>query len=270
MPHLKASSSIDWHYEVDGEGEVLLFIHGWGVDKRIWRQQSKFFSDYYRVIGIDLPGHGMSGWQKVPFKQMALDVKEILDYLNVRELSIVGSSFGGLLAFQFYELFPSMIKRMVFVGSMPKFSKSPDFPYGLDVAQMRKLNSQLDVAYPSVVNIFFRSLFTIEERESRRFKWLQKFRQNDEVPIKQALVEYLDILESEDLRHVLPAVKIPMLFINGREDTICCSKTVDYLQKVSPHSSFFFFEKCGHFPFLSKPHEFNDVLKSFLEKTKPS
>ena len=266
MSHLKGSSGIDWHYEVDSEGEPLLFIHGWGVDKRIWRQQSKFFSNHYKVVALDLPGHGLSSWQKVSLAKMAVDLKEILDHLNIKQLSIVGSSFGGMLALKFFESFPSMVKCMAFVGSMPKFAKSEDFPWGLDVEAIRKLQSQLHNTYPSIVNIFFRSLFTKEERQSRRFKWLQKFRQTDDVPLKQALIEYLDILEAEDLRDVLPKINVPLQFINGTQDAICSIKIVMYLKQVCPQAQFDSFEQCGHFPFLSKPHEFNDVLRKFLDE----
>jgi len=264
---MKGHSGINWHYDINGEGDFLLFIHGWGVDHRIWRQQSKFFSRYYKVMMIDLPGHGKSSWQKVPLEDMAKDLHNILRIVSIDPITIVGSSLGGLLGLKLYALHPEKIKRMVFVGSMPKFSRSQDYPFGLDVKEMRKLGGQLDVAYPQIVNIFFRSLFTKEERESRRFKWLQKFRRTDETPMQAALMEYLDILEAEDLRGVLKDMSIPMQFINGEGDEICCPETVKYLRKLCPDSRFDSFAKCGHFPFLSQPHTFNQILNDFLFQT---
>lgn len=264
MPNLITPSGIDWHYEFEGMGDNLLFIHGWGVDRRIWRQQLKYFSKFYRAISIDLPGHGKSEWKKITLETMATDLKEILMQLEAKEVNIVGSSLGGLLALKFYELFPDMVKRLVFVGAMPKFSRSADYPHGLDVARMKKLGGHVDSDYPSIVNIFFRSLFTKEERETRRFKWLQKFRQYDHVPMKQALAEYLDILEKEDLREVLKNIKVPVQFINGREDEICRVETVEFMKKLCPKAKVMYFDKCGHFPFLSKSYEFNEVLEKFL------
>ena len=64
MPHIKVTS-LEWHYEIEGEGEPLIFLHGWGVDKRIWRQQTKYFSNTYKVLSIDLPGHGKNHLQKI-------------------------------------------------------------------------------------------------------------------------------------------------------------------------------------------------------------
>ena len=267
MPHIKVKSGIEWFYEINGEGETLLFIHGWGVDRRIWRQQTKYFSQFYQVVTIDLPGHGESSFKKISLSEMGEDLNMVLGYLGLSQISAVGSSLGGMVALKLYEISPNKFKRIIFVGSMPRFAKSADYPYGLDVSKMKKLDGQLHTTYPEIVNIFFRSLFTKEERESRRFKWLQKFRQTDQTPMKQALIEYLDILEHEDLRNVLKAAKLPMQFINGTQDQICCLQTIEFLKTLCPSSRFDYFDKCGHFPFLSKPYEFNQILEDFLLHT---
>jgi len=267
MPHLKSKRGIEWHYDMEGEGSNFLFIHGWGVNKKIWRQQLKFFSRYHKVMSIDLPGHGKSSWKKVNLKEMVEDLNHLLKELKFDDITIIGSSLGGLVALKYYELFPEKIQRMIFVGVIPKFSKSDDYPHGLDIAKMRKLSGQLESNYPSIVNVFFRSLFTKEERQTRRFKWIQKFRRTDKVPMQKALLEYLDIMEMEDLREVLKTVKIPLQFINGREDEICDQATVESIRKITPKSRFDFFEQCGHFPFLTQSYEFNKIIEEFLEET---
>lgn len=267
MPYLRSNNGIEWHFDVEGEGENLLFIHGWGVDKKIWRQQLKFFSKYYRVMTVDLPGHGKSSWKKVELAEIVEDLQLLLKQMKFNNVTIIGSSLGGLVALKLYELFPNIIQRMIFVGVMPKFSESKDYPHGLDIAKMRKLGGQLESDYPAIVNIFFRSLFTKHERQTRRYKWIQKFRRTDQVPMRNALLDYLDILEKEDMREVLQKIKIPLQFINGREDEICNKETVAFLKKLSPQSRFDFFEQCGHFPFLSKPYEFNKVMEEFLKES---
>lgn len=265
MPHIKAPSGIEWSYDIEGEGEVLLFIHGWGVDRRIWRQQAKYFSDFFKVMTVDLPGHGKSSWQEVSFKTMAQDLKGILEQLGLTKLKIVASSIGGLLALRLYELMEESILKMSFVGFMPRFARSLDYPFGLEINDIRKLSQQLITAYPSILHIFFRSLFTIDERQTRRFKWLQKFRQTDEVPLREALQKYLDVIEGEDVREVLKTVKVPMQFMSGTQDYICHINSVEHLREMVPQAHFKYFERCGHFPFLSKPYEFNAILEEFLK-----
>jgi len=268
MSHLTTQNGIDWNYEIVGEGEPLLFLHGWGVDRRIFRQQIKHFCHKYQVLSIDLPGHGQTSWTDMTLGEMARDVGKIIHNLGIQEMSIVGSSVGGLLGLKLFEFCPLKVKRMIFVGSMPKFSKSNDYPYGLDIERMRKLEGQLDNAYPEIVNIFFRSLFTRQERLTRRYKWMHRFRRDIEVPKQKALVKYLDILEHEDLRNVLKQVNVPMIFMNGSADPICCQNAILALKEMCPEAKFVFFEECGHFPFLSKAYEFNGALEMFLKETR--
>ena len=265
MPYIKAPSGIEWYFDLDGQGDTLLFIHGWGVDRRIWRQQTKYFSHSFKVMAIDLPGHGESSWIKVSFEVMAGDLKFILESQDIRQWTVVASSVGGLLALRLYDVFTQGIKKISFCGTLAKFSKSDDYPFGLDVDEIRKFATNLKIAYPSMVNIFFRSLFTQEERETRRFKWIQKFRRAEIMPLRDALLEYLDILEVEDLREAIRKVKVPLQFINGTDDEICDLSSVEHLKTLVPQARFDFFKKCGHFPFLSKPYEFNAVLEEFLK-----
>ncbi|MFC1510137.1 alpha/beta fold hydrolase [Candidatus Omnitrophota bacterium] len=264
MSLIKTSVGLDWHVDCEGTGVPLVFIHGWGVDSRIWRQQVKHFSKKFKVIAIDLPGHGKSSWRQVNLQMMAEGLKEVCDQLNLKGCIFVGSSFGGMLSLKLFSVAPDLFEKMVFVGSTPKFSKSEDYPHGLDIDKIRKLDGQVEHDYPGIINVFFRSLFTKEERSTRRYKWLQKFKRTDAAPMKPALRAYLDILERADLRDVLPSLRLPTQFITGREDTICNAGTVAFLQRLCPCAQFDFFEKCGHFPFLSQPHEFNEVLEGFL------
>lgn len=268
MPYLKTPRGLNWYYDSEGNGETLLFLHGWAVNSRIWRQQTKYFSDRYRVLSFDLPGHGKSEWRKISLQEIAEDLEFLLEELKTESLGAVASSFGGLVALKIHEINPARIRFFAFAGSQPKFARSEDFPSGLEVERIRKLAGQLDSDYPSIVNIFFRSLFTRQERESRRFKWVQTFRKSDDIADKQALLNLLDILEKEDLRETFHKVDRPMCFLNGTEDYICTRGFYQSLREQMPTARFEWFEKCGHFPFLTQPYEFNRELESFLSEQK--
>lgn len=266
MCYLTTPRGLKWHYEVEGEGEPVLFIHGWGVNMRIWRQQTKHFSQTHKIVTMDLPGHGQSSWQKVSLSDLAEDMGLLMEKLNLPSAGIVASSLGGLIALKLFSISPEKIRFLVFVGSQPKFARSADYPYGLEIERIHKLATQLETDYKLMVNVFFRSLFTKQERETRRFKWIQTFRKADTIPDKTASLQFLQMLEKEDLRQILDQVKCPIQFINGAEDYICPAQLFKDLAPRMPHARFDWFEQCGHFPFLSKPHEFNKVLEDFLNK----
>ena len=276
MPHLRTPSGLNWHYEVEGHGPALLFLHGFGVNSRIWKQQFKYFSDRHQVIALDLPGHGRSDWQNISLQAIASDVAFILRELGCSEVGIIASSFGGLVALKLLEIEPSLIKFFVFAGSQPKFCRSDDYPFGLDRERIHKLAGQLEGDYPVMVQIFFRSLFTRHERETRRFKWIQTFRKTDYVPQKEALMNLLGILEHADLRETFAGLTLPVLFANGTEDYICQREFYEELEGSllpgepnRPAAQFVWFEKCGHFPFLSQPHEFNAAVEKFINGSGP-
>ncbi len=265
MPYLKTQRGLNWHYQLVGEGPTLLFLHGFGVNSRIWRQQIKYFSDNYRIIAVDLPGHGQSDWQNISLTDMGEDIEFLLQHLGCQQVGIVASSFGGLVALKIFELNQGRIKFFVFAGSQPKFCACEDYPFGLPPERIAKLAAQLQTDYPSMVNVFFRSLFTPSERATRRFKWVQTFRKTDFLPRKEALLALLVILEKEDLRSIFYAQQRPILFINGSEDYICPKSFYESLQGKIPMAHFVWFNACGHFPFISRPHEFNGALAGFLE-----
>ncbi|MCB9757593.1 MAG: alpha/beta hydrolase [Candidatus Omnitrophica bacterium] len=265
MPDLITPRGLHWHYEITGQGPTLLFLHGFGVNHRIWRQQSKYFSEHYQVIALDLPGHGQSDWQEVTLQCMAQDVEFLLQHLNCSEVGIIASSFGGLVALKLFELNKGRVKFFVFAGSQPKFCRSPDYPFGLEAQRIHKLANQLNSDYPSMVHIFFRSLFTRQERATRRFRWIQTFKKFEDVPSQAALLNVLKILEQADLRTVFYALQLPVLFVNGTEDYICQRDFYEGLEQKMTSARFHWFERCGHFPFLSQPHEFNRAVEKFLE-----
>jgi pimeloyl-[acyl-carrier protein] methyl ester esterase len=264
MPHLTTPRGLNWHYDIAGDGEALLFIHGFGVSSRLWKAQVDHFSTGFKVITVDLPGHGESGWQDVGLIDMAVDLNFILGKLGVDQVNVIGSSFGGLIGLYLLKTGPEKIQRITFVGSLPKFARTPDYPAGLDIERIRKLSSQFDGDYAAMLEIFFRSLFSRQDRESERFKWIKQFHKSDAVPRREALKKFLDILEREDARDVLAHVNGRVQFINGTEDYIVPVEAMKWMEQMLPWANFDYFEGVGHFPFLIKPREFNELLEGFL------
>ena len=264
MTIIKTPRGLDWKYEITGQGETLLFLHGFGVSQRIWVDQVKYFSSHYEVLTIDLPGHGQSGWMDVELIDMANDINFILNKLELHQVNIIASSFGGLIAFKLFKACPEKIQRVAFVGALPKFTRVDNYPAGLDIPKIQKLSEQLEGDYKSILDIFLRSLYSPEERASSRFQWIKEFQKTDAVPKREALLKFLDILEKEDLRDILSRIQYRVRFINGSEDYICPPEIIDWLEEAVPYARFDTIQNAGHFPFLTKPEEFNEILVGFL------
>jgi pimeloyl-ACP methyl ester carboxylesterase len=95
------------HYSICGEGDrVVFFVHGWTCNSTIFRYQQECFSPEYKIVSLDLRGHGMSG---VPESldyhpdRLAEDLKCVIDAVGPAEFVIAGHSLGGFTTFKFFE-----------------------------------------------------------------------------------------------------------------------------------------------------------------------
>ena len=85
-------------YNVYGSGDVtLVFVHGWSCDSRYWREQVPIFAGEYRVVTMDLAGHGNSsmGRKIYSVESFAQDVKTVIEAVNTNKAIVIGHSFGG-------------------------------------------------------------------------------------------------------------------------------------------------------------------------------
>jgi pimeloyl-[acyl-carrier protein] methyl ester esterase len=111
--------------------------------------------------------------------------------------------------------------------------------------------------------MFFRSLFTMKEREAAQYDAIKALRRTLPLPEREALVRVLDILEQADLRDLFSTMDVPVQIISGDQDYLCPLAAVDALKLLKPSVRIDILKNCGHFPFLSYPQEFNRVLKEF-------
>ncbi|MHA2119834.1 MAG: alpha/beta fold hydrolase, partial [Promethearchaeota archaeon] len=121
MPKLKVKD-IEMYYEITGEGDPLLLIHGLGSSTRDWEEQVPVFSTKYQVITIDLRGHGKTDKPKGPYsiKMFAEDIAELLNILEIKLVNVLGISLGGGVAFQIAVDFPDLVKSLIIVNSTPE------------------------------------------------------------------------------------------------------------------------------------------------------
>ena len=264
MAFLTTHRGLKWHYEITGQGDAILLIHGFGGSSRWWRKQQEFLQRDFQLITIDLPGHGQSEWAPVSLVDMAVDIRQILNHLHITHVTVIASSFGGLVALELYRLMPSLIMRLSFVGVIPKFARGPNYPAGLDMNRIRTLSAQFDGDYASILDIFFRSLFTMKERNSEAFKDLKHLRHDEPLPQRDALKAFLDILEKADLRDRIASVICPVQFITGSEDYICPKSIMEWVEEHAHNARFDFINDCGHLPFLTDTKEYNRMLEDFL------
>ena len=105
------------YYEKSGNGEPLLLLHGNEEDHRIFDEAVEVLKKHYTVYAIDSRGHGQSDKVKeYHYLDMAKDIKEMIEQLNLKDVSLMGSSDGAIIGLHLGSLYPHLVKHLILAG----------------------------------------------------------------------------------------------------------------------------------------------------------
>src|SRR5690606_24365984 len=107
------------YYQDEGQGSTVVLLHGFLENSSVWDSVKASLVKRYRVISIDLLGHGKSGCIGYvhTMEQMAEAVKTVLQWLKLRRVSFIGHSMGGYVALAYAEAYPDEVKGLVLANS---------------------------------------------------------------------------------------------------------------------------------------------------------
>lgn len=103
------------NYTVQGEGDPIVLIHGFGLDSRMWKQQVEKLSKTNKVITYDLRGFGKSSLPTGRYSHQE-DLHELLQSLGISEVKIVGHSFGGEVATEYALKYPNEVNSLILIS----------------------------------------------------------------------------------------------------------------------------------------------------------
>jgi len=242
----------------------LVLIHGWGLHGGIWETLIPQLELDYKVFNIDLPGFGRS-----PVSNGTYD----LDYLVESVVSILpekcnilGWSMGGLVATQVSLKYPDKIERLITVASSPSFLANSKNPNGLDDAVLETFIQYLSEDFRGTL-VKFLSIQTMGSKTQKED--IQRLKETvflHGTPAEKALAGGLNILKESDLAESLKSLRMPLLRVYGKLDTLVPARSIASIDKLAPKSEKELFLKSGHSPFLSQTPEFIDCINRFIAK----
>lgn len=118
--NIKSADGIPIHFTMRGNGDTaLVFVHCWSCDSSYWRAQMEAFAADYRVIAVDLAGHGQSGMGRKDYTIPAFadDVQRVIGSLDLKKVVLVGHSMGGSVIIETALRMPERITKLVAVDS---------------------------------------------------------------------------------------------------------------------------------------------------------
>ena len=255
--HVETMIIGDTVIQVSGAGSPLVFVHGFTTTAEFWREQVEAFSSRYRVIRINLPGHGVSprpDRRSYTIPAFANDILAVYRALEIDEAILVGLSMGGTVAQSFTLSHPERVRVLVLVGATPH-----GLGEDVNVENVLKAIDDLGVVQASQ-NVIERSFGSSASRELVEFA-RQEVAQTPAFVAREAIVS----LNASDSRARLHDIHVPTLVVVGKEDIITPPGESVILSKGIPESRLEIIRDAGHFPMLEQPQVFNRILKDFLD-----
>ena len=251
---VNASDGVPIHYSVQGKGDpALVFIHCWACNRHFWDNQVAEFSKTYRVVTIDLPGHGESGQGRKNYSVESYgdDVKTVVTKLNLKRVVLVGSSMGGPIALEATRRMPDRVVAIVPVDTLQNVEQK--VPQEQLDAVFQQMQADFKTATTNLLNQFFFSPTTPAAVKERIIN--ETIAQKPEVvlPILKAVFSY-------DAAPGLREVKVPIRAINA--DRVPTDVTAN--RKYAPQFDVVIIKGTGHYPMLEDPARFNQMLAEIL------
>jgi non-heme chloroperoxidase len=257
-----------------GSGRPLVLVPGWSQTARQFSAQIDGLADRYRVIAIDMRGHGQSEKPAHGYRiaRLAQDLKEVLDALDLRDAAVAGHSMGSSVLWCYWDLFGAhRIRDVVFIDQMPAITALPSwsdaeklaagtiFDHTTLPATIEALAGPDGVATTErMVGGMFTAAFSQE-------RLAEVIRLNLEMPRAHAAA-LLYNHSTQDWRDVIPTVRWRALVVGGKASFVSWQSQVWIHEQIAGSRLELFAADEGgqHFMFMENPIRFNAVVKEFL------
>ena len=258
------------HYQEAGDpsAPALVLIHGFASSTLVWSKVFLKLADAgFHVIAVDMLGFGYSGKPRngeYTIAGQASLLNTLLDRLNIRRATLVGSSYGGAVAATCALEYPCRVQKLVLVGTV---NNNRPLNYKL----MRVFGSPVfgDVVSPLLIGSR-RLLRRRLKRVYDRHEWVLDERRVDarHLPLRaagtqRAMIRTVRRWDAERISREAHLISQPTLLLWGENDCEIPLADGERLHEQIPGSRLIVFLKCGHIPHEEYPEEFTNVVADF-------
>lgn len=273
VPSTRYVKSDDVHiaYQVIGKGPIdLLIVPGFVSNvEAMWQSpdQSAFFrrlASFCRVILFDKRGTGLSdrGSQIFTLEQRMHDVQAILDEVDSERAALMGISEGGPMSLLYAATYPERTSALVLYGSYAKRSRAPDYPFGWDDEQWQRVFADMEHNWgaPHALSIAMRVPSVADDPHAAE-RMASYFRASAS---PGAAVAIMKMNREIDVRHVLPATRVPTLILHRAADGVIDIEHARYMARHIPGAKLVELSGQDHAPWLGDRNAVIDEVEQFL------
>jgi pimeloyl-ACP methyl ester carboxylesterase len=250
------------HYTVEyrewGEGPPLVLVPGMAGGFELLGPLARLLATHFRVISYQLRGEDNCFALRRPFdlQDLVADLSEFFDWLCLETPTVLGVSFGGVLALEFAARYPHRLDRLVVQGVGARFEKGLIQQVASTVLNRFPLPSD-----NPFVNQFFNLLFGARQDNDALFEFVtRQCWQTDQ----SVMAHRFKLVESFDMDRKLRRIRVPTLVLAGDRDVLVSSRSLALLCEGLPHARFVRLPNSGHLAFVTRPKLVADKVTEFL------
>ena len=250
---------MELYYRELGTGKPLVILHGLFGFSDNWQTHAKKFSEYYRVLLVDLRNHGHSPWSdEFSYRLMVDDLYELFQKLDLSDIILLGHSMGGKVAMHFAQTHSDFLEKLIIVDMGIK--KYPlhhqHILKAFDSIDLSKLSARSEAE--KILSSFIESKGVVQFLLKNLY-WQDKGKLAWRVNFEVLQHEMPEILSELPQKEVL----VPTLFIRGALSDYIINSDMDAIENLFPDSQFVTLENAGHWVHAEAPDEFTDAVLSF-------
>ena len=241
----------NYRYIDEGEGQVMLVLHGLFGALSNFKGVIQHFSQNYRVVVPMMPLYDLP-LVKTGVTTLAKWILGFMEHKEMKDVILLGNSLGGHVALVSAKARPESVAAMVLTGSSGLYENAfgGSFPRREDKEYIRK----------KIAVTFYDPAMVTDELVEETFKLVQD---------RKKLIKVLALAKSairNNMRSDLPNYPMPVCLIWGRNDTITPPEVAEEFSQELPDADLFWIDKCGHAPMMEHPDAFNELLSGWLRK----
>ncbi len=261
------------HYKISGSGPALILVHGAYINSDIWYYQEAYFKQFFRVLSIDLRGHGKTPSSELPEYQVDTfgeDLLHLMDELGIQKATICGLSLGAMIAQYLAASYPSKIDGIVLVGATASLRLNLTeriittivFPKWIAMKLFSRLNTKEFMKVS-----FFMTWFMLGNKWLGNASTRDKIRQSIAQVSRTELKKIYNAIHSFRLQD-LKAGSFPVLLLSGANDSPVIHRHSDFLKrKVGNRGQHHKIEAAGHACNHDQPLMVNQIMHDWFEET---
>lgn len=240
-----------YKYIEQGEGDVLLLLHGLFGALSNWRDVTEHFSKKYKVVIPLMPIFEMN-ILTLSVEGLANFIHDFIEYKQYKEVNLLGNSLGGHVALVYHKKHPQKIRTLLLTGSSGLYENAMggNYPKKGDKEFIRS----------KVALTFYDPKTATDELVDEVFETV-----NDRMKVLRILTMAKSAIR-HNMRKDIPNIKVPVCLIWGADDTITPPSVGEEFHTLLPDSELHFLQKCGHAPMMEQPVEFNAIADKFYLK----